>query len=85
MGPGLVRKSAGTWVRGTPPSSCFSFASVAAFVAQDPFHEGNGAPSPLFRAFRLVNMHFLLAFHALPWSRVFRKGPCLFVACLLRI
>lgn len=65
MGARLVRKSAGTWVRGALLSSCFSFASVAAFFAQDPFHEGKGAPSPLFRAFRMVNVKFLLAFHAL--------------------
>lgn len=56
-------------------SSRFSFASVAAFFAQDPFHEGNGAPSPLFHACRLVNMKFLLAFHALRGA-VLRKGPC---------
>lgn len=30
--------------------------TLVAFLAQDPFHEGNGAPSPLFRAFGVVNV-----------------------------
>lgn len=73
VGPELDLKSAGTWVR-EALSSCFSFSNVAAFLAQDLFHEGNGAPSSLFRAFRLMNVKFFARFQGTPWSCVLRKA-----------
>lgn len=49
-------------------SSC-SFSDVAALLPQDPFQGGNGAPSPLFRVFGLVNVGGgLLAFPRFPSS-----------------
>lgn len=73
VGPELDLKSAGTWV-GEALSSCFSFSNVAAFLAQDLFHEGNGAPSSLFRAFRLMNVKFFARFQGTPWSCVLGKA-----------
>lgn len=86
IGPELVLKSAGTWVR-EALSSCFSFSNVAAFLAQDLFHEGNGAPSSLFRAFRLVNVKFFAHFQRTPWSCFLGKAQVIFLdcECLLRI
>lgn len=67
--------------------SGFSFPNVAAFLARDPFHEGNGVPSPLFRAIRLVNMKFFACLPRTPWSCVLGKRPglSLLIECLLRI
>lgn len=49
-------------MRGPSLSWCFSFTGVAAFLNQDLFHEGSGAPTPLFHAFRLVNVKFFARF-----------------------
>lgn len=75
VGPELVLKFPRTWVRGTSLSSCISFPNVSAFLAQDPFHKRNGTPSPLFRAFRLMNVKFFARFQLTPWSCVLGQGP----------
>lgn len=79
-GPELVLKPAGTWVRGASLPSCFSFLNVAAFVvAAIPSHEGNGAPSPLFRAFGLVNVKFCALFPSPRWRVVWEKARVILI------
>lgn len=86
VGPELVLKLPGTWVRGASLSSCFSFPTVPAFLAQDLFHKRNGTPSPLFRAFRLMNVKFFALFQLIPWSCLGeRPGLSLLIEYLLRI
>lgn len=74
VGPELVLKLPGTWVRGASLSSCFSFSTVPAFLAQDLFHKRNGTPCPLFRAFRLMNVKFLPSFSSF-LGAVWGKSP----------
>ena len=71
------------WAIGTYPW-WFGFTEVAAFLAGDPFHEGNGVPSPLFRAFRLMNVKFFAFFARTPWICE-RPGLSLLTKCFLLI
>lgn len=70
----LVLKSPGTLGDRGLLCGVSVFIEVASFLAGDPFHEGNGAPSPLFRAFRLMNAKFFAFFPRTPWSCVLGKG-----------
>lgn len=50
------------------------FSTSLRFYPEIRFHGGNGAPSPLFGAFRLMNVKFFARFPRTPWSCVFGEG-----------
>lgn len=73
-GPELVLKSAGAMGEGGFVVVFWFFQRRCFFSPKISSHEENGAPSSLFRAFRLVNVKFFARYQSTPWS-CFGKGP----------